>query len=149
MRLVEFMLVIVAALMFLIPNMKKEAPTFEREAQEEEAIPQTLEEPHTYKVTYESRSPEDDAVADIMWMKKAAEVARDAGIPYFNVVKQKTARKLNKKFRKNLTTIDGVIQLDNDPMRAEYDAQEIDGLVLTETPEKTIQGICAPVLIET
>lgn len=132
MRLTEFVIVIIAALMFLIPTMKKEQSAFEREAQEEAPVEEILEnESNTFKISYEARTPDEEPVADIIWMKKAAEVAQDAGIPYFNVLKQDIHKKFVKKYNMELSVVEGVIQLDNDPMRAEYDAQEIDSLVLT------------------
>lgn len=131
MKLTEFLVVITAALMFLIPSMKKEsAPTFEREMQEEEVI----DSYNTFKITYEVQSPEEEAVADIIWMKKAAEVAQGAGIPYFNVLEQKVRKQFVKKFKTNLSVVEGVIELENDPMRAEFDALEIESLVLNEMP---------------
>lgn len=126
MRLTEFMVIIVAALMFLIPTMKKEKTAFEREAQEEAPMEEVLEEPNTYKVTYQVKKPSEENIADILWMKKAAGIAKDAGIPYFNVLEQKIKQVEGKK------VVEGVIELDNDPMRAEFDATEIESLVLTE-----------------
>lgn len=134
MRLTEFMIVIVAALMFLIPTMKKEQDHFEREAQEEAPYEEVIEGSNQYKIIYEVPRPSDEPVADIIWMKRAAEVARDAGIPYFNVIKQKITKRFVKKYNQKLSTVEGVIELDNDPMRAEYDAQEIESLVLTDNP---------------
>jgi hypothetical protein len=134
MRLTEFMVIIIAALMFLIPTMKKERTAFEREAQEEAPMEEVMEEPNTYKVTYEVQKPSQEALADILWMKKAAEISRDAGIPYFNVLEQKVRKQFVKKYKKELSVVEGVIELDNDPMRAEFDAQEIESLVLTEQP---------------
>lgn len=131
MRLTEFVIVIVAALMFLIPSMQKETTSFEREAQEEAPIEEVMEEEaNTYKVTYEVKKPSEEAIADILWMKKAADVAQDAGIPYFNVLEQKMSKRFVQKFNSELSVVEGVIELDNDPMRAEFDAEEIDGLVL-------------------
>lgn len=134
MRLTEFLVVIIAALMFLIPTMKKEERSFEREAQEAEQMDLVLNRANTYKIVFEAQNPRDDAIADIKWMKKAAETARNSGIPYFNVLEHKISRRFVKKLGKSLTTIEGVIELDNDPMRAEYDAQEIEALVLTDQP---------------
>lgn len=134
MRLTEFMVIIIAALMFLVPTMRKEKSGFEREAQEEAPMEEVLEEPNTYKITYEVQKPSEEAVADIIWMKKAAELAKDAGIPYFNVLEQKIRKQYVKKFKRELSVVEGVIELDNDPMRAEFDAQEIESLVLTESP---------------
>lgn len=137
MRLTEFMIVIVAALMFLIPTMKKEQKDteyFEREAQEEAPLEEMMEGANTYKVRYEVNTPSEEAMADIIWMKKAAEVAHDAGIPYFNVRDQKITKRYVAKYKQKLSVVEGVIELDNDPMRAEYDAHEIDSLVLNENP---------------
>jgi Na+-transporting methylmalonyl-CoA/oxaloacetate decarboxylase gamma subunit len=131
MRLTEFIIVIMAALMFLIPTMRKET-ALEREAQEAPIEMQEEEEINTFKITYESKNPSEEAVADIIWMKKAAETARDAGIPYFNVLKQKIKKRYVSKYKTELSVVEGIIQLDNDPMRAEYDANEIEALVLTD-----------------
>lgn len=136
MRLTEFMIVIIAALMFLNPTMKKEQAGLLREAQEYEETAQeiTTDRSHTYKITFQAATPDEDAIADIIWMKRAAEVARDAGIPYFNILEQKTQERFVKRYRTKLTKVIGVIQLDKDPMRAEYDASEIEDLVLSEQP---------------
>jgi hypothetical protein len=132
MRLTEFVIVIVAALMFLVPTMKNEHTAFEREAQEEAPIEEVMGNANTYKVTYEVSRPQDEAIADIIWMKKAAGVAQDAGIPYFNVLEQKIRKRFVKKYNSQLSVVEGVIELDNDPMRAEFDASEIEALVLNQ-----------------
>lgn len=133
MRMTEFVIVIVAALMFLVPTMRKESTHFEREAQEEAPMEEVMgESTNTYKVTYEVTKPSEEPIADIIWMKKAAEVARDAGIPYFNVLEQKVKKRFVQKYKAELSTVEGVIELDNDPMRAEFDAEEIEGLVLNQ-----------------
>jgi CO dehydrogenase nickel-insertion accessory protein CooC1 len=132
MRLTEFMVIIIAALMFLIPTMKKEKTAFEREAQEEAPMEEIMEEANTYKVVFEVQKPSEEGMADIIWMKKAAEIAKDAGVPYFNVLEQKIRKQYVEKFKRELSVVEGVIELDNDPMRAEFDAQEIESLVLTE-----------------
>jgi hypothetical protein len=126
MRLTEFVVIIAAALLFLIPTMKQEKGAFERQMQEEAPVEELMEEANTYKVTFETKKPAEMALADIHWMKRAAEIARDAGIPYFNVLEQKVKK------QDGATLVEGVIELDNDPMRAEFDAQEIESLVLTE-----------------
>lgn len=134
MRLTEFLIVIVAALMFLIPQMNKKNTGLQRQAQEEAPQEEMLEEYNTYKVTYTVTRPQEEPIADIIWMKKAAEVAQRAGIPYFNVLKQEFSKRFVRKYDRELSTVTGVIQLDNDPMRAEYDANEIESLVLTDYP---------------
>lgn len=128
MRLTEFIIVVAVALIFLVPTMKKEKTV----VQHEQVEMQEEEEINTFEIIYESKSPREEAIADIIWMKKAAETARDAGIPYFNVLKQKIRKRYVPKFKTELSVVEGVIQLDNDPMRAEYDANEIEALVLTE-----------------
>lgn len=134
MRLTEFIIVIAVALLFLIPTMKKEDTFLHRQMQEEAPIEMQEEEEeiNTFKISFESRNPQEEPIADIMWMKKAAETARDAGIPYFNVLKQKIRKRYVPKYKTELSVVEGIIQLDNDPMRAEYDANEIEALVLTD-----------------
>ena len=134
MRLTEFMVVIVAALLFLLPNMRQEQRALERQEQEEVPMEEMLATPNSYRITYESQSPEEEPIVDIIWMKKAAEVSKDAGIPYFNVLDQKVRKQFVKKYQTELSVVEGVIELDNDPMRAEFDAQEIESLILTDTP---------------
>lgn len=134
MKLTEFMVVIIAALMFLIPSMRKDNSAFEREMQEEAPMEEMLETANTYKITYEVQTPKEEPLADIIWMKKAAEVAQNAGVPYFNVLEQKVRKQFVKKYKTNLSVVEGVIELDNDPMRAEFDALEIESLVLNEIP---------------
>lgn len=136
MRLSVFLVVIVAALAFLIPQMHRNQnqDMFARQAQEEAPMEEIEDAPHTYKITYEVTNPRQEPLADIIWMKKAAEVARDAGIPYFNVLRQVISKRFVRQHDRQLSVVEGVIQLDNDPMRAEYDANEIESLVLTEYP---------------
>ena len=86
----------------------------------------------SYHVVYRAPGMRENSVADILWLKKAAEIAMDAGIPHFNVKKKKITREFNRRLHRRLNVVDGVIELDNDPMKAEYDAQEILSLVLPE-----------------
>ncbi len=132
MRLTEFMIVIALALVFLIPTIKKNGVT-EIQRQEEEVIDEG--EINTYSIRYEVKNPDEEAIADILWIKKAAAVAKDAGIPYFNVVKQTVTRRFVPEHNQKLSVIVGTIQLDNDPMAAEYDAEEIEALVLSDVPD--------------
>ena len=53
----------------------------------------------------------ENAVADILWLKKAAEVALDAGIPHFNVRNKKISREFNKKIQRRVNVVEGVIEL--------------------------------------
>ena len=86
----------------------------------------------TYKITYRAPGMKENSVADILWLKKAAEVAQDAGIPHFNVREKKISRVYSQKLQRQVNEVEGVIELYNDPMSAEYDANEILSLVLPE-----------------
>ena len=134
MKLTSFVVVIVAALLFLIPMMNQEHSAFEREAQEESPMERVLGEENTYKITYEVENPEDESIADILWMKLAAEMALEQKIPHFNVLDQEIYTVKDEETGEEQTVVEGVIQLDTDPMRAEYDAHEIESLVLPERP---------------
>ncbi len=86
----------------------------------------------TYRIVYSAPAAKENSMADIIWLKKAAQVALDAGIPHFNVRKKQVSKKFNAKAHRSLSVVEGVIELDNDPMHAEYDANEILSLVLPE-----------------
>lgn len=134
MKLRELLVIVVAGflLVFISPGFNKESNALERQAQE--ASPsEMLEEENTFKITYKVPSLKEESIADIIWMKKAAEVAKEEGVGYFNVLDQKISKRYVKKHDIELSVIEGVIQLDPDPMRGEFDAQEIASLVLTET----------------
>lgn len=79
----------------------------------------------TFRVITEIESPEDENVADILWMQEAAQLALDKNIPWFNVLNQEIENGI----------VEGVIELTNDPMKAEYDANEILSLQLTDDTE--------------
>lgn len=135
MRLTGFIVVIVAALLFLIPLMNKETKTFERQAQEEAPVERMIaDNSKTFKITYEAQNAEEESIVDIIWMKKAAEVAIEEGIPYFNVIEQNVTTRVDEETNQNFSVIEGLIELDSDPMRAEFDAHEIESLVLTDRP---------------
>lgn len=101
-----------------------------QEEMAEEAIDENVGE--TYWVTYRATRMKENSITDILWLKKAAEVALDAGVPHFNVREKKIARKYDRKTQRRMNVIEGIIELDNDPMSAEYDANEIQSLVLPE-----------------
>lgn len=138
MKLTEFMVIVAAALLFLVPTMKKEQNSMSNNLQAQEERPDRREiiagEPRSFKITLKVVNPRQESVADIVWMKKAAEVAQREGIPYFNVIEQNTTKRFVRSANQQLSVIEGIIELDPDPMRAEFDAQEIESLVLTETP---------------
>ena len=133
MRLTGFFFIILVAILFMLP-VKKGNTSFVKQAQEERLSEEIMAEPDTYNIIYSARNPEEDPIADILWMKKAARIAERAGIPYFNVLKQEISSYYADRYNQELSVVSGIIQLDRDPMRAEYDAREILSLVLTDYP---------------
>lgn len=138
----EMLVLLVACLMFAIGMPSKTSTEevavsqMQRQEQQAEEADESygveMESDDSYQIIYKSQSASENKIADIIWLKKAARVALDAGVPYFNVIKQKTHREFDSKKRRSLSVIEGKIQLDNDPMQSEYDAHAIMNLVLNE-----------------
>ena len=112
-----FLFLLIAGLIYV---MEKNNPD-QIQAQEVRPLVEEMGQ-HTYRITMPIESPEDASVADILWFQKAAELAIKHKIPWFNVQEEQM----------NQDQVEGVIQLERDPMNAEYDANEILGLQLTE-----------------
>jgi hypothetical protein len=138
----EMMVLLIACLLFAIgmpsktstPEYADQGPQ-KQEQQAEEAEPEVGMAPdESYHVIYKSKSVSENKIADVIWLKEAAKVALDAGIPYFNVIHQKTRREFDPHQRKSFKVVEGRIRLDNDPMASQYDANEIMSLVLTNKP---------------
>jgi hypothetical protein len=128
MRLTEFMIVIMAALVFLIPTMKKEGEPKQQQLQKAQIAWKNERNPRplqTTRVLFESANAQEDKIADILWMKKAAETAMAGGVSYFNVLKQKKWRRFVPSLKRHTVVIEGSIQLERDPMKAEYHASDI------------------------
>ena len=70
---------------------------------------------YTYRIVMPILTEEDLAIADILWFQKAAEIALEHKIPWFNVLQEQI----------NQDQVEGIIRLERDPMMAEYDAHEI------------------------
>lgn len=121
----EIVVIIIALLVFFIPK-----SYFKEERQEEVINAYETNGPETYHIVYKVKTPKDESIADIIWLKRAAQKALESGIPYFNVTNQKRTLRYNKKFQKKLSIIEGTIILDNDPMTTDYDANEIESLPL-------------------
>lgn len=97
-----------------------------RQAQEE-APPMAQTEAvnqNSYRIRMDI-DPEDQELADIIWFQKAAEVALEKKKPWFNVIQHYISDDF----------IEGTIELIDDPMSAEYDANEILSLRLTDEVE--------------
>jgi hypothetical protein len=110
-------LLVVGGLIFIITNPKRENP----QAQEEAPSTQQLSN-STFRIKMDIVEENDRPVADILWFQKAAKVALDNKIPWFNVLEQKFGT----------DSVEGVIQLEPDPMKGEYDANEILSLHLLD-----------------
>lgn len=124
MKLTEFLLVLSLALAFLIPTMKKDTLPIVRQAQEEKGIiNSTLQ---TFRIVFQASNWDEEELVDIHWMKKAAETAKDAGSPYFKILQKKRKYKNDQGVKR--TVIEGIIQLEEDAMNADYDAYEIENL---------------------
>lgn len=137
MRKTELAVVSFALLLFILigPLTAKRDETIQRqEARQEEQAEEEIIDQHgeSYRVVYRPTGLKENSVADILWLKKAAEVAMDAGIPHFNVRQKKITKEFNRRLQRKVNVVEGVIILDNDPMMAEYDAHEILSLVLPE-----------------
>lgn len=91
--------------------------------QAEEAAPETEKlSSNTFRIRMDIEEKNDQPVADILWFQKAAEFAMAKKVPWFNVLEQKISP----------YEVEGVIQLERDPMKAEYDANEILSLHLDD-----------------
>lgn len=129
MRVTPFLVFTVLCLLVVLEQHQKAqgpplGPSSEDMQQEEKVF--TGEHPdNQFRVTYKAMGPDEEAIADIIWLRKAAKIAVGNGNPYFNVLKQDVTNVDN-------LTIEGVIELQDDPMMADYDGNEILGLVLAE-----------------
>ncbi|HXH73583.1 MAG TPA: hypothetical protein VNJ08_01360 [Bacteriovoracaceae bacterium] len=137
MKVTHFALFSAVCLLFVIGrpdkvlNRMSEGPSIQEEERQEE---QYYEEASSseIRVTFKVSSLKEESVADIIWLKKAAELALENGSAYFNITDQNISRRFVRKENVQLSVIDGYIKLENDPMTAEYDAHEIAELVLTD-----------------
>jgi hypothetical protein len=102
----------------------------EQQERQEQEVEEVAE--NQYRVTYQVMNIHDEPIADIVWLKRAAEVALASGSPYFHVVNQVATKQFVREQDMQLTQIEGVIQLEADPMNAEYDAYVISELELDE-----------------
>ena len=110
-------LLLVGGLIFLMTKTPGPNP----QAQEEAPITEQLGQ-DTFRIKMDIESENDQPVADILWFQKAAELALKKKIPWFNVLEQRISP----------TSVEGVNQLEPDPMKGEYDANEILSLHLTD-----------------
>ncbi|MBA2403665.1 MAG: hypothetical protein H0V66_02755 [Bdellovibrionales bacterium] len=110
-------LLLVGGLIFIMTKPNPER----RQAQEEAPMTEQITE-KTFRIKMDIETENDQPVADILWFQQAAQLALDKKIPWFNVLEQHISP----------TNVEGVIELINDPMQAEYDANEILSLHLKD-----------------
>lgn len=137
MKVIPFALFAGICLLLVVgrPDLKDPTPPGLGEIQEEqERQEQEVEEigENQFRVIYQVKNIHDEPIADIVWLKKAAEVALASGSAYFHVIDQVATKQFVREQDMQLTEIEGVIQLEADPMNAEYDAYTISELELDD-----------------
>ena len=110
-------LLVIAGIIFIVANPRDELLQAQEEAPRIEEISNT-----TFRIKIDIQGSEGNMSPDILWFQKAAELANEKKIQWFNVVKQSIST----------TSIEGIIKLERDPMKAEYDANEILSLELSD-----------------
>lgn len=110
-------LLVIAGIIFIVANPRDELPQAQEEAPRIEEISNT-----TFRIKIDIQGSEGNMSPDILWFQKAAELANEKKIQWFNVVEQSIST----------TSIEGIIKLERDPMKAEYDANEILSLELSD-----------------
>ncbi len=149
MRWTDFIIVIMASLIYLVPTLKQEkirragtqsadlgrSPET-REAQEEKmpSAEAPLAAMASYRIGLAVQRPEEESIADILWMKKAAAVAIEKGAPYFTVRGREIRRRYDPDLKRPTTVVDGIIDLGEGPGESAYDAEEILSLALEDMP---------------
>jgi hypothetical protein len=129
MKITDFFIVLFASVLFLYPIIKNEKSPI-RQEQEENTRRPSEGSTRTFKIVYEVPSPQEEQLADIFWLRYAAEVAMESGTPYFNIVNQSIRKNFSQRYQVNLSIIEGLIELEYDPMEAEYDAHEIESFFM-------------------
>jgi hypothetical protein len=120
-----FFLLLAGGLIFITVKNNPEQRMSASQIQREEAPMTEQLTKNTFRIVLEIESPNDEPVADILWFQQAAELALDKNIPWFNVLEQKLSP----------GSAEGIIELVKDPMKAEYDANEILSLHLDDIEE--------------
>ena len=120
-----FFLLLAGGLIFFTVKNNPEKRMSAHQIQREEAPMTEQLTKNTFRIVMEIESPNDEPVADILWFQQAAEIALENKNPWFNVLEQKLSP----------GSAEGVIELVKDPMKAEYDANEILSLHLDDIEE--------------
>ncbi len=139
MKLTEVCILFVACFLFLLgrPLLEKRTQIFTQQEQRQEEVAQEeiYPEETEIRVIYKVRTAEEEDIADILWLNRAAGMALKNGTPYFNVTSQSIRKRFVRDEGMNLSVIEGTIELQKDSMQSDYDANEISGLTHTLRPE--------------
>jgi hypothetical protein len=90
---------------------------------------------NSYQLTYEVDDEDETPIADILWLKRAAQLAIENDLPYFNVSEMEVQTRTNPDSEQTVTVVEGIIKLETDAAKAEYDAFVIEDLVLPHHTE--------------
>ena len=140
MKIMEVCILFLACFLFivgkpLIQNKGLKIQAEEEQRQEEVAEEEVSPSEKEIRVVFKARSAEEEPIADIIWLNRAAGVAIKNGSPYFNVITQHTFKRFVEKEGMELSVIEGTIELVGDPMKSDYDANEISSLSVHELAE--------------
>jgi hypothetical protein len=130
MKMMEIFLIFLVCLIFLVGRPE---PEVVHQRQEQQAVEDEgpIENPRFINLVYKVKTLDEEPIADIIWLSKAAEIALKKGVPYFNVSNQSFHKEYVKKLNTELSVIEGTIELQSDPMQSDYDANEIISLNVT------------------
>lgn len=138
MKLTEVCILFLACFLFIVgkpllmnkgPNIQQQQEQRQEEVAEEEEFAPTEKE---IRIVFKARTAQEEPIADIIWLNRAAGIAIDSGTPYFNVITQHTYKRFVEKEGMELSVIEGTIELVSDPMKSDYDANEISSLSLNQ-----------------
>jgi hypothetical protein len=130
-------LIIIAVVLFLfLLGRPGESIRHQRQAQEAPAQELIVElEPRSFQLIFEVEEQEEGPIADILWLKRAAQLAIENDLPYFNVAEMEIERRVNPDTNQEITVVEGIVRLENDALKAEYDAFVIEDLALPHPTE--------------
>lgn len=139
MKIAEVGILFVACFLFLLgrPLLEKRTQnlTQQEQRQEEVAQEEVYQDERELRVVFKARTPEEEPIADILWLNRAAGLALERGTPYFNITSQSIRKRFVESQGMDLSVIEGTIELQRDSMESDYDANEISSLSVHELAE--------------
>jgi hypothetical protein len=82
------------------------------------------------RVAYKAATPDEEQIADILWIQKAAKMTKKIGFPYFKIKHRVVKKHFEKKYAQDLTLIEGVIEATDDFVSTTFDVELIETLSL-------------------